>query len=144
MSGLVLALAPNESFIVNGAVLENGDKPSRVRIKDGNARVLRCSDALHPREVDTPVKQVYFAVQLLITGDLEEEVALPAIFSECDKLDDVFETIDRSLISRLRSMIERGNFYSALCHMRQIMAIEAELLALARRKAEEQTGLKVA
>ena len=144
MSGLVLALAPNESFIVNGAVLENGNKPSRVRIKDGNARVLRCSDALHPREVDTPVKQVYFAVQLLITGDLEEEVALPAIFSECDKLDDVFETIDRSLISRLRSMIERGNFYSALCHMRQIMAIEAELLALARRKAEEQTGLKVA
>ena len=144
MSGLVLALAPNESFIVNGAVLENGDKPSRVRIKDGNARVLRCSDALHPREVDTPVKQVYFAVHLLITGDLEEEVALPAIFSECDKLDDVFETIDRSLISRLRSMIERGNFYSALCHMRQIMAIEAELLALARRKAEEQTGLKVA
>lgn len=144
MSGLVLALAPNESFIVNGAVLENGDKPSRVRIKDGNARVLRCSDALHPREVDTPVKQVYFAVQLLITGDLEEEVALPAILSECDKLEDVFETIDRSLITKLRSMVERGNFYSALCHMRQIIAIESELLTMAQRKADEQADLKVA
>lgn len=144
MSGLVLALAPNESFIVNGAVLENGDKPSRIRIKDGNARVLRCSDALHPREVDTPVKQLYFAVQLLITGDLEEDVALPAIFAECDKLEDVFETIDRTLISRLRSMIERGNFYSALCHMRQIMVVEAKLLAMAQRKADEPADLKVA
>jgi flagellar biosynthesis repressor protein FlbT len=48
MSGLVLKIAPGERFIVNGALLENGDKPARIRISDGNVRILRCQDALHP------------------------------------------------------------------------------------------------
>ena len=135
MSGLVLSLAPHESFIVNGAILENGDRPSRIRIKDGNARVLRCCDALRPEDVDTPVKQVYFAVQLLITGDLDEAVALPAIFDECDKLDDAFSSIDGKIIGTLRSMLEHGNFYSALCHLRQVIPLEAELLTLGNAKA---------
>ena len=128
MSGLVLKLAAGERVDVTGAVLENGAPPARVRIADSNVRVLRCRDALRPEEVDTPVKQVYFGVQLLITGDLDEVRALPAIDSECCKLQDVFDLIDPELIPALRSMVERGNYYSALCHLRQMMMIEAELL----------------
>jgi flagellar protein FlbT len=128
MSGLVLKLAAGERVVVNGAVLENGDKPARVRIADSNVRVLRCRDALRPEDVDTPVKQVYFGVQLLITGDLDEARALPAIDAECCKLQDVFELIDPKLVPLLRTMVERGNYYSALCHLRQMMVIEDELL----------------
>jgi flagellar protein FlbT len=131
MSGLVLALAPGEKFIVNGALLENGEKHARVRIRDSDARVLRCADALHPEDVDTPVKQVYFAVQLLITGDLDEEKALPAIYSECSALEAVFETISPKLIPTVREMIERGNFYSALCSLKQVIVVESNLLAIA-------------
>ena len=130
MSGLVLALAPGEKFIVNGALLENGEKHSRIRVKDNNARVIRCSDALLPEDVNTPVKQVFFAVQLLITGDLDEEVALSALYSECDALEGVFNPISPQLISTLRSMIERGNYYSALCFLKQVIEVEANLLAV--------------
>ena len=137
MSGLVLKLAPGEKFIVNGAVLENGDKPSRIRISDSDARVLRVRDALRPDEVDTPVKQVYYAIQLLITGDLEEESTLPAIDAECEKLEDVFETIDTEMIPKLRKMVQRGNYYSALCHLRQVLVIEASLFARAAANAEQ-------
>jgi len=129
MSGLVLKIAPGERFIVNGALLENGDKPARIRISDGNVRVLRCQDALHPDEVNTPVKRVYFAIQLLITGDLDPVEVMPAIDAECCALLDVFRSIDYDLIPTLRSMLSRGNYYSALCHLRQIIAIEAQLLA---------------
>lgn len=128
MSGLVLKLAAGERVVVNGAVLENGDKPARMRITDSNVRVLRCRDALRPEEIDTPVKQVYFGVQLLITGDLDEARALPAIDAECSKLQDVFELINADLVPDLRCMLERGNYYSALCHLRQMMVIEAKLL----------------
>ena len=114
MSGLVLKIAPGERFIVNGAILENGDKPARIRITEGDVRVLRCRDALRPEEVNSPCKQIYYAVQLLITGDLEEGGTLPAIDDECSKLLDVFKTIDPELIPTLRSMISRGNYYSAL------------------------------
>lgn len=128
MSGLVLKLAAGERVVINGATLENGDKPCSLRVTDGDARVLRCRDALRPDEVDTPVKQVYYAIQLLITGDLKEDNVLPALQKECDALADAFSTIDGRLIPSLCDMIGRGNYYSALCHLKQVIALEAELL----------------
>lgn len=132
MSGLVLALAPSEKFIVNGALLQNGEKHSRIRVKDGDARVLRCADALHPHDVNTPVKQVYYALQLIITGDLEEELSLPAIHRECDALVQVFESIGPKLITTVQDMIRNGNYYSALCALKSIITVEANLLAVAK------------
>lgn len=129
MSGLMLKLAAGERFIINGAVLENGSKPARIRIAEDKVRVLRCRDALRPEDVDTPVKQVYFAIQLLITGDLDEDKTRPAIDAECRKLQDIFATIQPDIIPTLREMLGRGNYYSALYHLRPIFALEAELLA---------------
>jgi len=142
MSGLVLKIAPGERFIVNGALLENGDKPARIRIADGNVRVLRCRDALRPEEVDTPVKRIYFAIQLLITGDLDVTDTVPAIDAECVALLDIFRPIDPELIPTLRSMLSRGNHYSALCHLRQILTIESQLLA--RHSVQASLAAKVA
>ncbi len=129
MSGLVLKIAPGERFIINGATLENGDKPSRIRIIEGDARVLRLRDALHPNDVNTPVKHVYYAIQLLITGDVDEVEALPSIDAQCVQLLDVFNVIDGELIPTLRNMLLRRNYYSALCHLRQVLTIEAGLMA---------------
>ena len=140
MSGLVLTLAPGESFIVNGAVLENGDRPSRIRIKDTDARVLRCSDAIKPADVDTPVKQVYFAIQLFITGDLDPDQAMPAVLKECAALEDVFSSVKPSLMPRLLEMLNRGNYYSALNQLKGIIALERKLLDHAASKPD----LKVA
>jgi flagellar protein FlbT len=128
MSGLVLKIAPGEKFIVNGALLENGDKPTRIRVLEANTRILRLQDALHPDDVDTPVKQVYYAIQLLITGDVDVAETVPAIDAQCCELLDVFRTIGPDLIPTLREMLQRGNYYSALCHLRQILLIEAELM----------------
>lgn len=128
MSGLVLKIAPGERFIVNGALLENGDKPARIRITESNVRVLRCRDALRPEEVNTPVKRIYYAIQLLITGDLKEADALPAIDAECCALLDIFRPLNPDLIPTLRSMLSRGNHYSALCHLRQVLTLEEQLL----------------
>lgn len=144
MSGLVLKIAPGERFIVNGAVLENGDKPARIRITDSDVRILRCRDALRPEEVNTPCKQIYYAVQLLITGDLEELGTLPAIDDECAKLLDVFKAIDPELFPILRSMISRGNYYSALCHLRQILILESQLLARISKSPASPETAKVA
>ena len=115
-----------------------------MRVVDDNARILRCRDALKPQDVDTPTKRVYYAIQLIITGDLQEDDVLPAILDECERLEDVFESIDRKLLSVLRSMLDRGNFYSALCHLRNIIAIEAELLKVASLKTQFTEQAQVA
>tara|TARA_R110001606_G_scaffold106809_3_gene231356 strand:+ start:220 stop:519 length:300 start_codon:yes stop_codon:yes gene_type:complete len=99
---------------------------------------------MHPTEVDTPVKQIYYAIQLLVTGDLAEDETVPAIDAECARLEEVFDHIDPELIPVLRSMVGRANYYSAMCHLRQIMPIEAELLALPGNGAAPLRQAKVA
>ena len=46
MSGLILKLGPNERVLINGAVIENGDRRSRLSVKTPNAHILRLRDAL--------------------------------------------------------------------------------------------------
>ena len=63
MSGLVLKLAPKERILINGAVIENGDRRSRLSIMTPNANILRLRDAIHPGEVTTPVRRVCYIAQ---------------------------------------------------------------------------------
>lgn len=144
MSGLILKLAAGERVVVNGAMLENGDKPNSLRVIDADARVLRCRDAIRPEDVDTPVKQVYYAIQLLITGDLEEAKILPALFKELDRLEDAFSSIDPDLIGQVREMLRRGNHYSALCNLRHVIELEKELLNHAQLRQRQAQPAKVA
>jgi len=69
MTGLVLKLAPKERVLINGAVIENGDRRSRLAIMTPNAHILRLRDAIHPEEVNTPVRRVCYVVQLVLSGD---------------------------------------------------------------------------
>ena len=71
MSGLVLKLGPHERVLINGAVIENGDKRSRLAIMTPNAKILRLRDAIHPEEVNTPVRRVCYIAQLVLTGDAD-------------------------------------------------------------------------
>ena len=50
MSGLVLKLGPKERVLINGAVIENGDRRSRLSIVTPGANILRLRDAIHPEE----------------------------------------------------------------------------------------------
>ena len=71
MSGLVLKLGPKERVLINGAVVENGDRRSRLSIVTPNANILRLRDAIHPEEVNTPVRRVCYIAQLVLSGDAE-------------------------------------------------------------------------
>ncbi|MEM7459707.1 MAG: flagellar biosynthesis repressor FlbT [Pseudomonadota bacterium] len=128
MSGLMLKLAPQERFYINGTVLENGDKPGGIRVPGPDVMVLRSRDALQPSEVTTPVKRVYYTVQLLITRDLEPEETLPALEQACDDLANAFAPADRDMIPVLQELIRRGSYYSALCYLKRIIKLESQLL----------------
>ena len=48
MSGLVLKLGPHERIMINGVVMENGDRRTRLNVLTPDANVLRLRDAIHP------------------------------------------------------------------------------------------------
>ena len=61
---LKLSLKPGEKFVVNGAVIQNGDRRG-VLLLQNKASVLREKDIMQPHEADTPAKRIYFPVMMM-------------------------------------------------------------------------------
>ena len=75
MSGLVLKLGPRERIMINGVVMENGDRRARLNVLTPDANVLRLRDAIHPDEAKTPVRRVCYIAQLVLAGEADPEEA---------------------------------------------------------------------
>ena len=52
MPGLILKLSPQERFVVNGVVIENGDRRARLGILTPDSNVLRLRDLVPQRVGD--------------------------------------------------------------------------------------------
>ena len=61
---LKLSLKPGEKFVLNGAVVQNGDRRG-VLILQNKASVLREKDIMQADEVTTPARRIYFPVMMM-------------------------------------------------------------------------------
>ncbi len=130
MAGLVISLKPNEKFLVNGAILSNGPKRGQICITDDNVHVLRMSDAIHPDDVNTPVKRVYYSAQLVLSGDASSEQMNQKVQDGLSGLIEVFA--DTPLVKSLekaKSAASLGRYYSVLCALKPLISVEEDLLA---------------
>lgn len=130
MSGLVLKLNPKERVLVNGAVIENGDRRSRLSILTPNANILRLRDAIRPDEVNTPVRRTCYIAQLVLSGDVEEDDARLQMLRGIEQLSQVLRDDDsRAYLDSATEAVNRNDFYRALKSLRSLMPREARLLA---------------
>jgi flagellar protein FlbT len=130
MSGLVLKLSPKERVLINGAVIENGDRRSRLNIVTPNANILRLRDALHPEEVNTPVKRVCYIIQLILSGDVTAEDANHQVLRGIEQLSQVFKDPDsRAILDAASGHFVAKQFYPSLKSIRRLLAREVRLLA---------------
>jgi flagellar protein FlbT len=143
MTGLILNLKPNEKFLVNGIVLANGPKRGQIKIEGDEAKVLRLSDAMHPDDVDTPVKRVYYAAQLVLSCDLDEAKTQPELVRELRRLEFALMEADSGQMTKAVAAAEKGHYYSVLCHLKRILPLEAELLAHSVQQPAPQMQEKV-
>ncbi len=130
MGGLVLKLAPKERVLVNGAVIENGERRSRLSIVTPEANVLRLRDAIHPDEQMTPVRRVCYAAQLVLTGDSDPETARFSLLRGIEELSHVFTDVDsRNLLSDATESVVQNHHYKCLKALRRLLPREARLIA---------------
>lgn len=130
MSGLVLKLNPKERVLVNGAVIENGDRRSRLSILTPNANILRLRDALRPDEVNTPVRRVCYVAQLVLSGDAIVEDARYQMLQGIEQLSQALRDPDsRAQLSAATTAVMSDDFYKALKALRSLLPREARLLA---------------
>jgi flagellar biosynthesis repressor protein FlbT len=133
MSGLVLKLAPKERILINGAVIENGDRRSRLSIMTPNAHILRLRDAIHPGEVTTPVRRVCYIAQLVLSGDAEPANAKMQLLRGIEQLSQVLTDPDsRQQLAQATAAVVEDQHYMALKALRTLLPREERLMAANR------------
>ncbi len=121
---LKLSLKPGEKLVLNGAVIQNGDRRG-VLILQNKASVLREKDILQPEQANTPSRRIYFQVMLMYLEPADAQkyydefvrrlsefmgaVRNPAVLAEC-------VTISRCCLQR--------DYYKALLSCRKLIEYE--------------------
>ena len=134
MSGLVLKLGPHERVLVNGAVIENGDRRSRISILTPRANILRLRDAIAPDEVNTPVRRVCYIAQLVLSGDVAVEEARHQLLRGIDQLAQaIIDEESHALLAGAADAVKEGDIYRALKRLRALLPTEERLLGFVAR-----------
>lgn len=134
MTGLVLKLGPKERVLVNGAVIENGDRRSRLAILTPNANILRLRDAIRPEEANTPVRRVCYIAQLVLSGDADNDLARQQLLRGIEQLSQALQDPDsRARLSEATEAVIAADYYRALRRLRALLPREERLLAAAAR-----------
>lgn len=61
---LKLSLKPHEKFVLNGAVVQNGERRG-VLLLQNKASVLREKDIMQAEEANSPARRIYFPVMMM-------------------------------------------------------------------------------
>jgi flagellar protein FlbT len=125
---LKLSLKPGERFVLNGAVVQNGDRRG-VLVLQNKASVLREKDIMQQEDATTPARRIYFPVMMMYldepgAGRYYDEfvrrltefmgvIANPGILADC-------VTISKHCMDR--------EYYKALMGCRKLMDYEDERL----------------
>jgi len=132
MSGLILKLRAHEQVLVNGVVMQNGDRNARLVVKTPDAKILRLRDAIHPDEVDTPVKRVCYIAQLLVAGETEPEEGARQLDRGIAQLRDALDGHPGTeALGEAVTELRRANHYGVMRALRRLIPLEAELLGRA-------------
>lgn len=125
---LKLSLKPGEKFVVNGAVIVNGDRRASLVIQN-KVSILRERDVMTPDEAITPIRRVYFAIMMMYL-DPQDEAGYHADFM---KLVSEFMTAIRNPAALMECIgivedVQARRLYKALMSCRKLFAFEDERL----------------
>jgi flagellar protein FlbT len=125
---LKLSLKPGEKFVLNGAVVQNGDRRA-VLVLQNKASVLREKDIMQESDVQTPARRIYFPVMMMYLDETNAEkfygefvtrltefmgvIGNPSILADC---------VDIS------KHCMQGEYYKALMLCRKLIEYEDERL----------------
>ena len=125
---LKLSLKPGEKFVLNGAVLQNGDRRASL-ILQNKASVLREKDILQEDEVTSPARHIYFPVMMMYL----DEVGAQKYYEEfATRLAEFMGVIQNPTVLmdclNISKHVMAKEFYKALMLSRKLIEYEDERL----------------
>ena len=122
MTGLVLKLRPFEKLLVNGVILQNCDRATRLRVRTAGASVLRLRDAMHPDHAKSPIERIYYVAQLAVAGAADANSARIEILAGlAAALESEVEEEARAKLARALEAAEAGKLFSVMRSLRKLL-----------------------
>ena len=126
---LKLSLKPGEKFVVNGAVIVNGDRRSTVVLQN-KASLLREKDIMQAEDVDTPVKHIYFPIMLMYMDDKNyHDYHEQFVLRMTELLGVIEDAVAKALCVAISKDVMDSQFYKALMKCKKLFEYENERLA---------------
>jgi len=132
---LKISLKPNEKIYVNGAVIKVDRKVSLEFLND--VQFLLQQHVLQPEDARTPLRQLYFIVQIMLMSPDEAEKTRPVFKNTLANLLSTFK--NERILSSLKhidTLVCEGNVYEALKSIRALYPLEEEILAGTQHQEE--------
>jgi flagellar protein FlbT len=125
---LKLSLKPGERFVLNGAVVQNGDRRCSLVLQN-KASVLREKDIMQAEEVNSPARHVYFPVMMMYL----DEAGADKYYDEfLRRMTEFMSAISNPAVLAECVVVSKGimvkEYYKALMSCRKLIDYEDERL----------------
>jgi|KBSMisStaDraftv2_1062788.scaffolds.fasta_scaffold267870_2 flagellar protein FlbT len=125
---LKLSLKPGEKFVLNGAVLTNGDKRISLVIQN-KACVLREKDIMQPSEANTPARRIYLPIMMMyLDPDGSEQYYNDFALRMTEFMGAVQHRQILTACIEISRDVMAGGYYKALMSCRKLFDFEQERL----------------
>jgi flagellar protein FlbT len=125
---LKLSLKPGERFVLNGAVLANGDKRTSLIIQN-KACVLREKDIMQPEDAATPARRIYFPIMMMYLDPGQDEAYYNDFALRMTEFMGAIQ--NRTALAQCVEIsrdVMSGNYYRALMACKKLFDFERERL----------------
>jgi len=125
---LKLSLKPGEKFVLNGAVLANGDKRASLIIQN-KACVLREKDIMQVEDADTPARRIYFPIMMMyLDTDTADTYYSQFALRMTEFMQAISDKRALTLCVDISKDVMNGSYYKALVQCRTLFEFEQERL----------------
>jgi flagellar protein FlbT len=125
---LKLSLKPGERFVVNGAVLQNGDRRA-VLLLQNKASILREKDIIQPEDANTPGRRIYFPIMMMYLDPPGANQFYDEFVMRLNEFMGAVRSTDilKECVSLSREVMS-ADYYKALTRCRKLLTFEQGLL----------------
>ncbi|MFN0192267.1 MAG: flagellar biosynthesis repressor FlbT [Aestuariivirga sp.] len=125
---MLIHLKRNEKLYINGAVVRLDRRGTIQLLNDAN--FLMENHIMQPEEATTPLKQVYFLVQLMIMDPQNAHLMMELFKVNVAQLRQITNNAElANAVETIEGMVVKGEYFESMKIIRQNFALEKQIAA---------------
>lgn len=141
---LKIELKPGERAILNGVVIEGASDGRTEFVVLNRATIMRERHIIREEDANTPVKRLYFALQMLYIEPAQKETFLPLFHNYAKALGTTLSLPTlKFALEQIVASTEAGQFYEALKICRAMIETEERLFEYGRALRQHQKPIEL-